>query len=390
MSKIFIIACEASGDKHGAGLVRSIQKMDPTIQFEGLGGSEMKRVGVQLLEEMIRISALGFGDVVKKYFLFRKIFYRALSHVKKTRPDLVILIDSPAFNLRFAKKIKRQIPVIYYISPQIWAWGGQRIHTIRKTIDHMMVILPFEEEIYRRSGVPVSFVGHPLLDQVKPTRPRTHLRKEFGINLDEKVIALLPGSREPEVKRILPIMLKSAKLLQKEIKGIKFFMAEATHIPSEVYDSILRPFPEVSLTRSPERLYDRVHLADFAWVASGTATLETALLGTPFFLLYKASASTFFIGRRLVKIPYIGLVNVLAGRHVVPEFIQHLAQPRKIAEQTKTLLEDNSRRENFKREIQAVLKNLGEPGASERAARIIIGKLKNHSGASSPISHLKL
>lgn len=383
MPRIFIIACEASGDKHGADLVRALQKLDSTIQFEGLGGSEMKQAGVRLLEEMTRISALGFGDVLKKYFLFRKIFYRALGHVKKTKPDQLILIDSPAFNLRFAKKIKRQIPVIYYISPQIWAWGARRIHTIRKTVDHMIVILPFEEEIYRRAGIPCTFVGHPLLDRVKPTKPRANLREEFKVKPQEKVVMLLPGSREPEVRRILPIMMKSAQLLQKEMKGIRFFMAQTAHVPGKVYDSILCSFPDVSMTRSSERLYDRVHLADFAWVASGTATLETALMGTPFFLLYKASASTFFIGRRLVKIPYIGLVNVLAGRHVVPEFIQHLAQPSSIVKQTKTLLENDALRENFKWEIQAVLKNLGEPGASERAARIIVTRLKNQADRTS-------
>jgi len=378
MPKIFIIACEASGDKHGADLVRSIQKLDPAIQFEGLGGMEMRQTGVGLLEEMTRISALGFGDVLRKYFLFRKIFYRALGHVQKTRPDLLILIDSPAFNLRFAKKIRRRIPVIYYISPQIWAWGARRIHTIRKTVDQMMVILPFEEEIYRRAGIPCTFVGHPLLDRVKPTKPRESLRDEFGIASTEKAIALLPGSREPEVRRILPIMLETAQRLHREIPNLKFFLVQAPHVPSSLYDPYITP-TGLRLERTSERLYDIVAAADFALVASGTATLETALLGTPFFLLYKASASTFFLGRRLVRIPYIGLVNVLAGRPVVPEFIQHLAQPAEIARKTKALLENDSLRENFKREIRGTLGKLGGPGANERAARVVIEKL-NQAG----------
>ena len=205
MSKIFIIACEASGDQHGADLIRSLKKLDPTLEFEGLGGLEMQKAGAFLLEDMTQISVLGLGDVLRKYFRFRKIFYRALKEVKTTKPDLLILIDSPAFNLRFAKKISRKIPVIYYISPQIWAWGWRRIHTIRKVVDHMIVILPFEEEIYRNEKIPCTFVGHPLLDQVKSSKSRPELRSEFGLNPAEKMIALLPGSREPEVRRILPI-----------------------------------------------------------------------------------------------------------------------------------------------------------------------------------------
>ncbi len=379
MSKIFIIACETSGDTHGALLVQALKKLDPQIQFEGLGGPEMERSGVKLLEDMTKISALGFGDVLGKYFHFRKIFYRALKQVESTKPDLLILIDSPAFNLRFAKKIHGRFPVIYYISPQIWAWGWRRIATIRRTVNHMMVILPFEEEMYRKENVPCTFVGHPLLDRVKPLKSREALRQEFGIKESERLIALLPGSREPEVRRILPIMLKSAALLQKELPNLKFFLMQAPHVPTSLYDQNLKYFSELRLTKNSNRLYDVVTAADFALVASGTATLETALLGTPFFLIYKASASTFFLGRRLVKIPYIGLVNVLASRHVVPEFIQHLAKPERIAHETKFLLENEELREKLKREIREVLNQLGGPGASERAARLVLQILKKTS-----------
>ncbi len=376
MARIFIVACEASGDNHGAQLVRALHRLDPSIQFEGLGGREMAEAGVHLLQEMTRISALGFGDVLRKYFLFRKIFYRALSHVRATQPDLLILIDSPAFNLRFAKKIKRRIPVIYYIAPQIWAWGARRIHTIRRTVEHMMVILPFEEEIYKKAGVPCTFVGHPLVDRVKPSGDRLTLRREFNVNPQTPVVAILPGSREPEVKRILPIQLESARLIQKEIPDVRFLMTQAPHVSEKIYEEILAKFSGLPLQRFTDRVYDVVSLSDFAWVASGTATLETALLDTPFFLLYKASASTFFLGRRLVRIPYIGLVNVLAGRPIVPEFIQHLARPEKIAQATTALLQDPGARKKYQEEIRSVLTGLGEPGASERAARVVMEKLK--------------
>ncbi|MBI4115696.1 MAG: lipid-A-disaccharide synthase [Candidatus Omnitrophica bacterium] len=371
MPKIFIIACEASGDKHGADLVQSLKKLDPAIEFEGLGGREMKQAGVSLLEDMTRISALGLGDVLRKYFQFRRVFYRALARVKEWKPDLLVLIDSPAFNLRFAKKIKKKIPVIYYISPQIWAWGWRRIGTIKKTVDHMIVILPFEEEIYRKAGVPCTFIGHPLLDRVKPSKSRQALRQEFRLKESDQAVVILPGSREPEVRRILPIMLESAARLQKEKPELRILLTQAPHVAAEIYDSILQDYPQVQLERFSDRIYDIVYLSDFALVASGTATLETALLGTPYFLLYKASASTFFLGRRLVRIPYIGLVNVLAGRHVVPEFIQHLAQPETISHETKVLLENSDLREKLRREIQEVCQKLGEPGATERAARLI-------------------
>lgn len=375
MKTVFIIACETSGDGHGAMLVRAVKKLDPAVKFEGLGGPEMQGAGVRLLEEMTRASALGFGDVLRKYFHYRRIFYRALDHVRKTRPDLLILIDSPAFNLRFAKKIKKKIPVLYYISPQIWAWGGRRIHTIRRTVSRMIVILPFEEKIYKDAGIPCIFVGHPLLDRVRASKPREALRREFGIADSEHMISLLPGSREPEVRRIFPVMLEAARILQKEVTNLKFFLVQAPQVPTALYDKILGHFPEVRLTRKSERLYDIVSAADFALVCSGTATLETALLGTPFFLLYKASASTFFIGRRLVRLPYIGLVNVLAGHPVVPEFIQHLARPERIAHETKVILENPELRAKLVREIREVTEKLGGPGASERAAQAVLEKL---------------
>ncbi len=384
--KIFISALEASGDSHGAALVESLKKIDPTIQFEGLGGREMQRTGVHLLEEMTRVSVLGFGDVLAKYFFFRKIFYRALGHIQKTKPDLIILIDSPAFNLRLAKKIRRKLPVLYYIAPQIWAWGWRRIHTLRKNVDHVLSILPFEEEMYRKEKVPCTFVGHPLLGRVKPSKPREALRQEFKVNDSEQVIALLPGSREPEVRRILPVMLKTAEILQKQIPHLKFFLTQAPHVPSEVYDKILASFPKARPECFTDKIYDVVTLADFALVASGTATLETALLGTPYFLLYKASASTFFLGRRLVRIPYIGLVNVLAGRHVVPEFIQHLAEPEKIAHETKVLMESGELREKLKKDLRKVCEKLGNPGASDRAARIVMTELLDKSKPSARTS----
>lgn len=383
MSRVFIIACEASGDKHGADLVNALKCLDPSLEFQGLGGTEMERAGVMIHTDMTRLAVLGFGDVLRKYFQFRKIFFDTLRRIGSQKPDLLILIDSPAFNLRLAKKIKRKIPVLYYISPQIWAWGWRRIHTIRRTVNHIFSILPFEEEMYRKENVPCTFIGHPLLDRTRASQPREALREEFNLSKNDLAITLLAGSREPEIRRILPILLRTAGLLKKQMPGLKFFLSRAPHVSPETYRDILEKFPEHGCEMKTDRIYDYVAASDFAWVASGTATLETALVGTPFFLIYKASASTFFLGRRLVKIPYIGLVNVLAGKLVVPEYIQHRARPEEIAAETRKLLLDPLTREQFRSEIQSAIQKLGPPGAVDRAARLVfsLGLLPAKSSA---------
>ena len=374
--KIFLVACEASGDAHGAHLVAELKKINPALECRGLGGPKMAGEGVRLLHDMTKISALGLSDVLRQYFSYRKIFYGVLREVKNFRPEAVILIDSPAFNLRLAKKLKPLgIPALYYIAPQIWAWGARRIHTIKKTIKKMLVILPFETEIYKGAGVDCEFVGHPLLDQVKTSLPREELRLEFGITRNQTAVGLMPGSRASEVKRILPIMLESAHKLSGLKKEITFFLSESTNVGANLYDKILARYPAIKVQRYSDRIYDHVAAMDFALVASGTATLETALLGTPFFLLYKASASTYFLGKRLVRVPYLGLVNLLAGKAVVPEFIQNEAVPQRIAHEAKVLLENPEACEKMKAEFRQVKEKLGEKGASRRAAEAVMRTL---------------
>lgn len=387
--KIFLIACEASGDSHGAELLRELKKIDPEVACLGLGGPQMRAAGMSLLKDMTEISALGLGDVLRRYFLYRKIFYEALEALERFQPDALILIDSPAFNLRFAKKIRKRVPVLYYISPQIWAWGARRIETIKKTVDKMLVILPFETPLYEEAGIPCEFVGHPALDWVKTFASREELRRSFGIRSDQIAVGLIPGSRTPEVKRILPIMLESARLLRREMPETTFFLCPAPNVPPAIYESILQKFP-LTPTLSPvgrgkgegkTAFYDLVATVDFALVASGTATLETALLGTPFFLLYKASWSTYLLGKRLIRVPYLGLVNLLAGKEVVPEFIQRDAHPETIAHEAKTLLQNQELYARMKEEFLKVREGLGEEGASKRAAESILkmlpGKLRS-------------
>jgi len=383
MKKVFIIACESSGDHHGAELIRAIQRKAPDmeIEYRGLGGPLMERAGVRLEEDMTKISALGFSDVLRQYLKYRKIFYNALDVLKLWKPDTVILIDSPAFNLRFAKKVRPlfpKVPVLYYIAPQLWAWGGRRIHVVKRTITEMLVILPFEKELYDKASIPCRFVGHPLLDKIAPSVPETKQEAQIRLHIPlyTKVIGLMPGSRASEVKRILPILKDSAERLAKVYPDIHFLVARAPGVPKSIYEDILCN-SVIHIHFFDSDFYDHIRAMDFALVASGTATLETALLGTPFFLIYKASASTYFLGRWLVKVKYLGLANLLLNKPAVPEFIQDAADPEKIATMALELLRNDARIAAMKEDFVQVRKTLGDLGASSRAAAAVISYLRD-------------
>ncbi|MDA9101359.1 lipid-A-disaccharide synthase [Omnitrophica bacterium] len=349
------------------------------MECRGLGGPKMEKAGFKLLYDMTTFSALGFGDVIRQYFRYRKVFYAALNHIKKNKPDALVLIDSPGFNLRFAKKIKKQLPVIYYISPQIWAWGMRRIHTIKKTVSKMLVLLPFEKELYDKHKVDCDFVGHPLLDQAKPSRPRKELREEFEIPANAKAVGILPGSRVSEVQRILPPMLKTAVLLKRKFPQCRFYLTEAPNVPKSVYDEIIHQHPKCDLRRTNRRLYDVISAMDFALITSGTVTTEAAILGTPFFLFYKAAWSTYYLGKFLIRVPYLGLVNLLARRPIVPEFIQRNIKPVTIAHEADVLLNNPGLYTKMKRDFEEVKSILGSGGASQRAAKSIVSFLTSSS-----------
>lgn len=375
MPKVFIIACEASGDLHGSHLAMEMLSRKPSIELRGVGGPLMERAGVKIIEDMTKISALGLGDVLRQYFRYREIFYRALREIESFKPDAIVMIDSPAFNLRLAKKIKKRFPVFYYISPQLWAWGGSRIHDVRKNVSKMLVILPFEKDMYEKAGIPVEFVGHPLLDHAHASAPREALRKRFEIRENQIAIGILPGSRKKEIERILPAMMQTISILRKKLPDAAFFLVQASNVPKETFRGILDQFPDVPLRKleNQDGLFkDAVTAMDFALVTSGTATLETGLLGTPFFLLYKASATTYLLGKMLVRVPFLGLVNLLAGKRVVPEFIQESMDPEVMAKEALALIENQSAREEMKREFALVRKKLGEPGADRRAAEAVL------------------
>lgn len=376
--KIFIIACEPSGDSHAAHLIEELKAQDSDLEFRGLGGPKMLAEGVKLLYDMTTFSALGFGDVIKQYGAYKRVFNKALEDVKRNKPDAIILLDSPAFNLRFAKKIKKEIPTIYYISPQLWAWGGRRIHTVKRTVSKMLAILPFEKKMYDKAGIDCEFVGHPLLDHVEPPEEeRETIRKRLGVKEGEWAVGLLPGSREKEVKRILPPMLKSLELLKGKLKRTRFFLTQSPNLPDSIYDEILKKFPEVEIHREKENIHDTLSAVDFALITSGTATTEAAILGTPFFLLYKASWSTYILGRLLIQVPFLGLINLLADRKVVPEFIQRGIKPKTIAHEMKVLFDNPELYKKMKKDFVEITGRLGGKGASKRAATVILKFLKS-------------
>lgn len=375
-----MIACEASGDQHGAHLVEKLKQQKPDCEFRGLGGPLMATMGVSLIQDMTKISVLGFGDVLRNYFKFRKILFAALEETLHWKPDAIILIDSPAFNLRFAKKIHKRFPVIYYISPQLWAWGKRRIHTVKKTVSKMLTILPFEVDLYRKAGIPCEFVGHPLLDQVRVSADREILRNQFEIPEDKIAVALQPGSRKSEVQRILPLMLEAAIRLKQIRPDTTFFLTQSSNVSEQVYEDILKNVP-LGIHRIDTSSHDLTAAMDFALITSGTATLEATLIGTPYFLLYKASWSTYILGRLLIQVSYLGMANLLAGKRIVPEFIQQDIQPEKIARQAAALLENREAYDEMKKELLAIRTKLGEKGASSRAAAAVLDFLKTPSAS---------
>lgn len=371
-----VIAGEASGDMHGAHLVRALQKLCPESEFTGLGGTQMRAAGVHLYDDLTRLAVVGFWEVVKHYAAIKKVFHLILKKIDETKPDAVILIDYPGFNLRLARELKkRKIKVIYYISPQVWAWKKNRVYFIQKYVDHMLVLFPFEQKFYAQFGVNVSFVGHPLVDTVYATMDKYSFLQSQNLDPEQYTIALLPGSRQKEIERLLPVMLDAASQIHKDFPNIQFLIVQAPTIERGTIESYTKNKP-VSLCIVGQNTYNCVHAADFCVVASGTATLETALLHKPMVIVYKTSFFTWLLAKMFVRIPYIGLVNVVAGKQIVPECVQNNATGLRIADQIRQIMTNEIRLADMKSELSKVKSLLGSTNASERAAREIINTFK--------------
>jgi lipid-A-disaccharide synthase len=366
MTTIFFVATETSGDIHGANLVRQLKAMDPTIRMVGAGGPNMREAGVEILIDPTEHATVGVVEVVRHLGRYAQIYRLLQSSLKKWLPDAVVLIDSPDFNLRFAGRVKdHRIPVIYYISPQIWAWRKSRIKTIRKVVTKMLVILDFEEKIYRDAGVDVAFVGHPLLDAYRDI-DRDAVRKEWGVGPKQLLIGLLPGSRGKQFRLLFPVMKKTAELIHKEQPDAKFILGCAPNINPKLAQG-------QGIDVAVNRTADLMAASDLLLVASGTATLEAGIYGTPMIVTYKLNPATAYLFGPLVWLNtrLWALVNIVAGKEIVPEMYQWRAKPELLAKEALSMVRDG-RLPEIRKQLGEVRRKLGSPGASKRAAEEIL------------------
>ncbi|MFC1646067.1 lipid-A-disaccharide synthase [Candidatus Omnitrophota bacterium] len=373
--KIFVVAGEVSGDIHAASLIKELKVMNPSLEFMGLGGRHIQEEGAELFFDLTKIAVVGFTEVFRNLLLFRRIFFNFINRAVQEKPNVIILVDYPGFNLRLAKELKKRgFKIIYYISPQIWAWGGKRIDAIKETVDKMIVLFDFEKSLYQNKGISVEFVGHPLLDRANQTLTKEEFIESISIENKSPVISLLPGSRNNEVRKILPVMLESAKLLYKEFPRAQFLVLSSSSVDINTYNNLMKDY-NLPIQMLDSHHYNAIASSDLALVASGTATLESAILNTPMIIVYKVSFLTWAYAKSLIKIPYIGLVNVVAGKQIVPEFIQFKARPKLIAKEAIGLLKDKNKYHALQKELSQIKTHLGLPGASRRAAQSVLSLL---------------
>ncbi|HTB23414.1 MAG TPA: lipid-A-disaccharide synthase [bacterium] len=388
--RLMFVAGETSGDHHAAAVIKALGRK---AECFGLGGPAMAAAGMRLDTDLASRSVIGFVEVLRHFSYFRRAFSLGQRLLAEERPDLLVLVDYPGFNLRLASYAKfRGVPVAYYISPQVWAWKAGRVKTMARILRKMLVIFPFEKSIYDKAGLDCSLVGHPLLDAI-PTgllhrseadRPKTEfrtLRAAFPWKGAKPVVGLLPGSRAQEVGRLLGVMLESAALVAKDRPGLRFVVVKPPAAPAGWYTEVglaqSRGLQvEIFEGKSQAEAYAARAGFDAALVASGTATLETALLGTPFCILYRLNALSYAIGKRFVKIHSIGLANVVAGRRVVPEFLQEGLKPEAIAKELGSLLDDPARRRAQRHGLLPGLRSLGKPGVASRVAGELLALAK--------------
>ncbi len=373
---ILMVAGEPSGDLHGAGVIRELKRIHSSLHVFGIGGEKMRAAGQEQLYTTRQMAMVGFTEVLKHLPFVFNVLRHLEKEVRRRKPGCAVLIDYPGFNLRLAKRLKALgIPILYYIAPQVWAWGAKRIPKMAKMIDHMAVVFPFEAELFRRYGLPTTFVGHPLLEQIKPECSAREFYQTHRLHRQEKILTLLPGSRRQEIEALLPDMLKTATILARSISDLRLFLARSPDISDAHYDTILAQFPHCRVTSLRNQTYSLMRYSHACLVASGTATLETACFATPMVIVYRVSRLTYAIGRRVVRLPYIGLANIVAGEKVVPEYIQNAFEPERVANELFRLLTDADYSNRIRQKLQQVRRKLGEPGASQRVAKLIVETL---------------
>ncbi|HLO24722.1 MAG TPA: lipid-A-disaccharide synthase [Geobacteraceae bacterium] len=370
-----IVAGEASGDLHGAGLVREAKRLDPGLFFFGIGGRRMREAGVETLVDASQMAVVGLVEVIAHFGIIARAYLTLKKIITTDPPDLLILIDYPDFNLRIAKLARRAgVRVLYYISPQVWAWRVGRVKKIGRVVDRMAVVFPFEVPFYEREGVPVTFVGHPLVDTVQPSMPRAEAQAHFHLDPARKTVGLFPGSRIHEIERLLPVILESARLLKERFPDLQFILPLASSLSmSDIAPSL--DSSGLDITVAEGQGYDVMQVCDAIITVSGTVTLEIALLGVPMVIIYRVSPLTYEIGRRLVKVDHMGICNIVAGERVVKELLQHDAEPRRIVGEIEKILTDSVYAASIRNKLLAVRERLGSGGGSARVAELALAML---------------
>jgi lipid-A-disaccharide synthase len=369
--RIMIITGEVSGDLYGSLLATEISKIEPGVQISGVGAEKMGEAGVETFLDSKDLSVVGFWEAITRIHKLRQALDHVKGQIAKRTPDLLILIDYPGMNLRLARFAKaRGVKVMYYVSPQIWAWGRNRIKLIRKSVDRMAVILPFEVEMYEREGIDVTYVGHPLIDIVGTDLGREEFLHRLGLPGDGRLVALLPGSRTQEIRQhIEPLMSMASKLRQK-LPGVEFLIVTLPPLRDLVVEHMERSGESLAITTNHR--YDAISHSDLAVACSGTATLEAALLGTPMIVIYRLALLSWAVGRLIVKVPYISLANLVAGEEIVPEFIQNAVNPDALAAEAADILTNDARRTRMEGQLQNVKLSLGPGGATARTAQLAL------------------
>ncbi|MCW8955744.1 MAG: lipid-A-disaccharide synthase [Gammaproteobacteria bacterium] len=368
---IMISAGEASGDLHAANLIKALRDIEPDIQVRGLGGEKLKQAGADPLIDCSDIAVVGIVEVLAKYRTIMGVLNQLRDDVKASPPDLLILVDYQEFNFKLAEAAKSVgVKVLFYISPQIWAWRPHRVHKIGKIIDMMAVLFPFEEKFYRQANVPVRFVGNPLVDEARPRKSKDEAINQYELDSTKPIIGLFPGSRKGEIKRILPIQLRAAELLKQHYPDIQFILPIASSLQDSDIAPYCKGYDDLAIHRVKDLPYDAMQVCDAIIAASGTATLEIALMGIPSVITYRISPISYFILKRLVTIDHIGLVNIVAEKAIVKELIQNDAKADKIADEISKILDDDAYRKQMISELNQVRAKLGKQGGSKNVAQL--------------------
>jgi lipid-A-disaccharide synthase len=369
--QILIVAGEASGDLHGANLITAMKRLNPTLDFLGIGGSRMADTGMNILIPSSDMAVVGLTEVFYKLQSISRAYFTLRRLLKDRPPALLVLIDYPDFNIRLARIAKRHgVPVLYYISPQVWAWRRGRVNKIARRVDRMAVILPFEKAFYLEAGLRVDYVGHPLLDTYPGSSEKIEHSSANKAHRGNPVIALLPGSRSDEIRNMLPAMVSASEVLSGRYPELRCVLPLAPTISRD----LVQPFidrSKISITLF-ENIYEALSVCDLALVTSGTATLQAAIMEVPMIIAYRLSPITYWVGRRVVRVPHIGLVNLVAEEEVVPELIQTEVTPERLAREAVSILEDGQRKSDMIKKLKMVKNRMGEGGASERTARVAL------------------